>query len=214
MKIYGCRAQLIGDSIMALPILNYLERLYPNSFKYWSIAKKVSQCLPLFINHPLINQIHVTSGEEGPEGKDFELINKCDLIINVNPQHPDNRFPNEFDIYSETWRMAGFPVEEYHNLTPEEQRPRLTKWFNITKYPKTIAIFPFAGYAREPKRSPSRHWYVKVLFPELYKMGYSIFHFGHEAEPTLDYESRDKKYVRFTHLPLFDQIKMANGCEC
>jgi len=207
MKIYGCRAQLIGDAIMALPILTYLEKKYPNSFKYWSVAKKISQAVSLFINHPLINQIHVTRGLEGPEKDDYILINSCDLILNVNPQHPDARYPNDFNIYEETFRMAGFSIEEYNTLSEEEKRPKLVKWFDVKKHPNAIALFAFAGYNRQPFRNPSIEWYNDLIV-ELNKMGYYVFQFGHDTESHFYNIS-----WRFNNQSYFEQIKMALGCD-
>jgi ADP-heptose:LPS heptosyltransferase len=205
-KIYGIRAQLIGDTIMALPILNYLEKIYPNSFKYWSIAKKTAQASQLYKNHPLIDEIHITQGNEGPEGSDFELINNCDLIINVNPQHPDGRFPNDFNIYEETFRMAGFDVKEFHNLTTEEQRPKLNRWFQTERNKNTIGIWPCAGYGTQNKRNPSREWYSKLI-KELLSQNYTILQFGHPIDYKFDFTNSNYKIA--TNLSFFDQIKLS-----
>jgi ADP-heptose:LPS heptosyltransferase len=64
MKIWGVRSGMIGDMIMALPILNWLEQIYPHSYKYWVIGQRFSQALPLFINHPMIDKIHILKTAE------------------------------------------------------------------------------------------------------------------------------------------------------
>ena len=208
-KIFGVRGSMLGDSIMALPVLNYLEKIYPNSYKYWSLAKKYSQLSQIYLNHPLIDKIQITDGDEGMCPGDIRIANSCDLVINTMPNHTREDWFNHYNIYEETFMMAGFPLEEYRNLSPDQQRPKLEKWFNIEKFSKKIAIFPFAGYNRESKRSPSVLWY-KELCSELSGLGYWIFHFGHFNEPLLEY---NYPYTNFTKLPLFDQIKMALGCD-
>lgn len=205
-KIFGVRGSMLGDSIMALPVLNYLEKIYPNSYKYWSLARKYSQLSQIYLNHPLIDKIQITDGDEGMCPGDIKIAKTCDLVINTMPNHTREDWFNYYNIYEETFMMAGCPLQEYHNLLPEQQRPKLEKWFNIEKYNKTIAIFPFAGYSREPRRSPSALWY-KELSVQLRNLGYKIFHFGHELEPKIDADQD----LRF--LPLFDQIKMALGCD-
>lgn len=211
-KCFGMRSGLIGDSIMALPILNYLELKYPNSYKYWTIDKKCSQAAPIYFNHPLIDKILITEQNESVGPKELEIAKQCDVIINPSPSHPLGDFwPNHRNIYEETWMMAGLFLKDYHNLPPEQQRPKLEKWFNIEKREKSIALFPFAGYAKEGKRSPSLHWYRELMW-ELQGLGYSICHFGHFNEPSLG-DEYTKGYVNLTNQPFFEQIKLALGCD-
>lgn len=216
-KIFGVRSGLIGDSVMALPILNHLEKLHPDSYKYWLLDKKCSQAAPIYFNHPLIDKILITEQNEGVGPKELEIANNCDAAINPSPAHPlGEDWPNHRNIYEETWIMAGFPLEEYHNLPIEQQRPKLEKWFNIESPSvgnhgrKTIALFPFAGYGREPKRSPSVKWYNELL-DYLLNDNYEVFHFGHSSEPYI--KIGHPYYCRCTHEPFFEQIKMALGCD-
>ena len=55
---------------MGLPILNYYEKKYPGSYKYWVIQKKCAQCAPLYFNHPLIDRIKIT--DEWDEFGDYD----------------------------------------------------------------------------------------------------------------------------------------------
>lgn len=216
-KVWGVRQSLIGDSIMALPILNYIEKSFPNSFKYWQIARKCSQSASLYFNHPLIDKIVISDCDEGMGPKDIEIAKTCDVFFNTMPPHPmEQDWPNYRNIYEETWVMAGLPLAEYHKMTPEEQRPKLYKWFNVEKRkPKTIAIWPCAGYGNENKRNPSKEWYNKLI-EELNHNGYHVLIFGHPK----DYSFReylflgsDYYFAVENHLPFFDQIKMTLGCD-
>lgn len=211
-KIFGVRSGILGDTIMSLPILNWLENNYPNSYKYFLIDKKCSQFAQGYFNHPLMDKILITEKDEGMGSREIEIANSCDIVINPSPSHPfGDSWPNFRSIYEETWIMAGLPLNEYHGLPSEQQRPKLSCWFNVTKYPKTVAIFPFAGYNREPKRSPSVAWYTK-LFHELAARKFKVFHFGHFTEHRFFWPDTGF-YHNFTELPFFEQIKMAVGCE-
>lgn len=212
-KIWGVRFSLAGDLVMALPVLNYLEIKYPNSYKYWVIAKKCSQFSSIFLNHPLIDSIRITEGEESLGSRDCEIMNSCNLILNIAPQHPDGMptttkqscWWNFFNIYQETFRMAGFNVEEYQKLPIDLQYSKLEKWFDTPKINKTIAIFPFTSYGLNA-RSPSVNWWHSMV-EKISKLGYTIFHFGGEKEPDIN------SHHRLTDLTIFEQIKIALGCD-
>ena len=103
--------------------------------------------------------------------------------------------------------MAGLPLSEYHALPPEEQRPRLVKWFNVEQLPKVIAIWPCAGYGIENKINPSQAWYSKLI-KGLNQMGYQVYQFGHPRDFTLEGAAKDMR-----HLSFFDQIRASVGCD-
>ena len=65
IKIFGGRGSLIGDTIMFLPALNILEKLFPNSYKIFPISQKTSYSAVFFLNHPLIDKIHILEKWEG-----------------------------------------------------------------------------------------------------------------------------------------------------
>lgn len=208
-RIFLARQSLIGDVIMSTPMLNYFERLYPGSYKVFHLARKCSQMAPLLFNHPLIDKLLITDCDEGFGPNDYAEMAKCDIVINTMPPHESHSshdWPQNFNIYEETWIMAGLPLEEYHKLPPEEQRPKLVKWFNVEPSPKTIALWPCAGYGVENKRNPSQSWY-KTLVEYLNTAGYRVLQFGHPRDFTVD-GSQDMR-----HLGFFEQIKMSVGCD-
>jgi len=219
-KVFGIRGSLIGDSIMALPILTFVEKQFPNSYKYWQIAKKCSQAAPLYFNHPLIDKIVISDCNEGMGPKDTEIAKGCDVVFNVMPQHPlQQDWPNYRNIYEETWVMAGLPMEYYNSLTAEEKRPKLYKWFDIEKQPKkTIALWPCAGYGRENTRNPSEKWYLSLI-TLLSKEGYNVIQFGHPNDYNFNKTINAQKewfkinFNCFNGLPFFEQIKMSLGCD-
>lgn len=210
------RAQLIGDQLCALPIARYFKKLYPQSHLIWPVAKKVSQIAPIYLNCPWIDEIYVMDGQESWQSeRDLAKLKSADYAMDVNPQHPDSRYPQEFCIYSETWRMAGLNYGIWKSLTDDEKQPQLTKWWNpLNKFPqdrKTIGIWPQAGYSRENKRNPSKQYWVKLI-NQLQQLKYDIVQFG--AESDWEFSSTDTlcQVKRFNHLSLFDQIKLSLEC--
>jgi ADP-heptose:LPS heptosyltransferase len=206
MKIWGIRQGMIGDSIMSLPVLNFLEKKYPGSYKFFVIGKKFSQSAPLYINHPLIDKIHILQNDETLGPKDEEIKNSCDIVININPQHKFVDWYSKYSCVEETFQMAGFGLEELKKLPLEDQAPRLYKWWKesseINK--NYIAIFPFAGYGKISKRSPSQNWWRNFLKKII--DNYKILHFGSDNEPVL---SNHENYHKLTHLSFFDMIKLS-----
>lgn len=207
-KIWGMRGSLIGDNLMALPLLTLLEKMYPGSYKYWQVARKGSQMVPLLLNHPLIDRLVISDCNEGMGLNDIAIFNECDLRFNVMPNHPlEQDWPNYRNIYEETAVMSGFTMEQYNLLTEDEKRPRLVKWFNIEKQqPKTIALWPCAGYGNENTRNPSKKWY-EGLIHILSFLNYNVIQFGHPNDFHIN-NAIDKRA-----LPFFDQIKMSLGCD-
>lgn len=207
-KIWGVRSGLLGDMVMAIPLLTLLEKKYPGSFKYWQIARKCQQGEPLFHHHPLINQIVISDCEEGQGPKDLEIMKTCQVVLNTTPQHRDDRFPNFRNIYEETAHMAGFSEDEYNLLTEDEKRPKLVKWFDIENLgPKTISFWPVAGYAKWHSRNPSRQWYEKLL-SMLYAEGFTIYQCGHPNDYTF---APHPQHIDCRYFPFFDQIKKSLG---
>jgi len=204
MKIWGVRSSLIGDSVMALPILEVLEKKYPNSYKYYCIAKKCQQCSKLFANHPLINEIKISDYEESLGESDFEIIKNCDLVINVSPPHPQEQdWYNYRNCVEETALMAGINPLEVKNI-----KPRLYLEKDIKKLNNTIAIWPFAGYGQGIERSPNLDWW-KNLFTELNNNNYKILHCGTNNEPEIGF---GENYTKITNLEFIEQIYTSLGC--
>ena len=177
-KIWGIRSGLIGDTIMALPVLNHLEKLYPNSYKYFSIAKKCSQAAPIYFNHPLIDRIKITDFAEQEGETDTAIVKECDVVINTTPPvYESGHWFNVRGQVEECFLMAGFSKDEFDNLDKEEKKPYLNLWFDTNKKEKTIAIWPFAGYGKWLSRAPSEQWWREII-EDLIKQGWSIAHFG------------------------------------
>ena len=217
-SIWGMSYGIIGDLIMALPMLTYFEKKYPNSYKYWVIDKKCAQCAPIYFNHPLIDRIKITDEWTSFGPQDQNLMNTCDIIIPKGAQHDIPDYYNYRSKVEETARMNGI-IDITDILTEDEMKPKLYKWFDVglpkvtstyaktpikdkTIYGNNIAIWPFAG---SPGRSPTPQWW-NLLIDNLIKRGYTVYHYGLPSDPIL---SELKGYRTFPELSYFAQIKAA-----
>lgn len=222
-KIFAGRQSLFGDIVAYLPFLTYLEKTYLDSYKIYSLAKKCSQFIPFLINHPLIDKILITKEQEGLKYEEMLFAKSCNLFYNPNPALTDNSYFNKKSLIEETFLMNEliksnlivdhnynenlFRQDQWNSLTAQEKKPFLNQWFDIDKQEKTIAIWPFAGYAnRDNKRSPSIDWWIKMVCL-LNKEGYKVLHFGHSSNPII------KDTINLTKLNLFDSIKTTLGCD-
>jgi ADP-heptose:LPS heptosyltransferase len=209
------RAQMIGDQICALPIARHFKKLFPESHLIWPTANKVKQIAPIYYNCEWIDEIYITDGKEGVESKrDYEKMRSATYIMEINPQHPDNLYPRHFNIYSETWRMAGLDIRIWDNMTEEERRPQLKKYWEPVRKDfskKIIGVFCQAGYSAQNARNPSLQYWESLLEP-LIQQGFFIYQFGGEKDWQL-YGGKNPSVLRLNGLPFFDQIKEALECD-
>lgn len=211
-KVLGVRQSLIGDCICAIPILNWIELKYSNSYKYWHLSRKCAQAAPIFFGIDLIDKIIITDCDEGFGPKDVELAKTCDLVFNTMPPHPFGElWHNDRTIYEETWVQAGLPLFEYHNLLKDLQKPKLHKWFNINKLDKTVILHCYAGYGFDNHRSFGQE-YSEQLILNLIKLGYNVIRLGHPREPIFFNDiGFGNKYKDLRHLSFIEQIQLTLG---
>jgi len=221
-KIWGVRGGLIGDTIMALPTLEYLKRKHPNSYVNWVIHKKCSQAAPIYINQKNIDKIHITEGWESLGKYDSEIKSSCDIQINEMPPVVDHFSFNKISCVEIVANMAGYFDIDFSG---DKRFPKLEKWWvnpstqnnpvnhgysqNKTELPKenfTVGILPFAHYGQVPERSPTKEWW-DVVCDMLIKSDYETRHFGWGTEPKFN------GVLRYTNHSYFEQIKLALECD-
>lgn len=219
MKILCGRSGMLGDTLAALPVATYFRKKYPNAQIIWPIGKRFAQGAPLYLNHPDIDTVFIFDGDEKPTSKrDWNMVKSCDIVINPTPEHPDNRYPRERNIYLETFLMAGLTMDNWNELTEDEKIPKLVKWWKEPevkkgerKFIKTLAYWPQAGYGKENKRNSSLEWRKKFLV-ELVEYGPFLVHqFGSENDDRLDAGWPHVQDCR--KLSFFDQIKKSLECD-
>lgn len=221
-KIWGMSYGLIGDLIMGLPMLEYFEKKYPGSYKYWVIEKKCALSAALYFNHPLIDRIKITDEWGGFGDTDRKLMGACQVkTTSENWKHSRPDWYNFINCVEETAIIAGV-----HDLTEilskDEMTPQLHQWFDTgvpdvkcntysKKYiprldasDKNISIWPFAsGTGGKISRSPSVGWWTTMI-NMINDNGYTVHHFGHPNEPAL---STSVLYTHHKELSYFEQVK-------
>lgn len=219
------RASMIGDSLAALPTARFVKKYAENPCITWAIGKKCASFAPLLLNHPDLDKIFITDGLEGLESeRDFAEFHSHPYRLNLNPQHPDNLYPSQRNIYFESFLMAGFTEAQWDFLTEDEKIPKLVKWWQPTKRlfgdKKTVFVVGFPNFNTESKRSVSRK-YLEQLVLKLVESGYCIVQSGGEQDPVWfsDWDvsegfSVDRtNYKRVNELSFFQQIQIANECD-
>lgn len=218
LRVFGVRGSRLGDQCMAIPAYAWCRRRWPDCYTHWQIARRhAAAALPLWANHPLIDQLVVSDCEEGMGPRDTAIANTCHVRFNVMPEHPDGdrNWASTYTIWEETWRMAGLPIEEYHALPLYDRRCHLTQWFEVERQLKgTIAIWPASNYGTKQawhSRFPSRHWMADLVARLLHE-GYGVMQCGHPN----DYADEGEALwgtIPARHLAFMDQIKLSLGCD-
>ncbi len=210
LRCFGVRGSLVGDSIAALPVYAYVRKHYPDAVTFWQVARKCVQAAPLFYNHHLISTLVISDCNEGVGMRDKAIAATCDVVFDVMPQHPEgDDWPNRRNVYHETARMAGLTDAQWGELTPEEQQPSLTQWFETVRTPKGIAIWPGSRQGeKENRRNPPYEWWQQLCL-RLSGEGYAVYQCGHPND-LKDYSPLGRD-VR--ELSLVDAITLSLGCD-
>ncbi len=221
IRVFGFRGSQIGDTVMAAPLMAWCRKRWPDCYIYWQVARKHSHAVPLWYNHPLIDQLVISDGNEGMGPRDIAIAQKCNVVFNVMPEHPEPQvvWPNVRSIWAETFLMAGLPLSEYHSLSPYDQRAHLAQWFEVEKRPrKTIALWPCAQYGQVQAwhpRNASYYWYERLVAALRWDLGLDVYQMGHPNDfpggaPLVGERGITDKDLR--HLSFMDQIKFSLGC--
>lgn len=182
IRVWCGRSDLIGDTVMALPMLHFLEHSFPDSYKYWSILRKCSQAAPLYLNHPLIDKVVVSDFDEGFGENDAAVFESCGIRIPTRPQHKYNDWYNKYSMLKETWLMAGLKEVDFDNMSESERTPKLYPWWQGADKNMAIVVHCFAGYGRDNHRSPSKAWWERMI-TQLVNDGNKVIRVGHPNEP-------------------------------
>ena len=212
-KIWGVRSGLIGDIVIALPVVSYMKQEHPDSYFNFVIDRAHSQCAPLFYNHPLIDRIKITDKKKGYGEEDLKIINSCDIVFDCAPPSlPPFWWNTEgLNLIHATWVMAGLKIEDYHSLPDDLKLPKLYRWWD--KQPmsgKNIALWPIASYkGGDMARNPSvQQW--KEITSKLVKEGYNIFQFGWHENPEV---GDGDNYENCSQKSFIEQIQKSLDCD-
>ena len=241
MKIWGTSFGLIGDLIMSLPQLTYFEKKYPGSYKYFGIHQKISQCAPLFFNHPLIDKIHISGEWSTFNENDYSIASKCDVVTTkINHSHKkilDRIHPDREDWYNvrsciqENALMSGISDLDVE-IDKSQQIPYLIKWFDVgfeVEQKKGAYTFEKVqsinlNYTLSNSiaiwpfagygRSKNRNpneEWWTKLIKKFTDNKINVYHFGYFKEPNLS--DNTNLYHKLTDLDFFSQIKISLGAK-
>ncbi len=213
MRILAGRASILGDTVMVLPLLNVLNKLYKNPIIDFPIAPKCVQAAPLYLFDKRINSIIKTQNSEYLTEEEWGNESKYDLIIDCFPKHPrEQDWYNYRDCISESILMCGERYYEVFKTLPEDQqKPKLNRWWDngeINK--KTIAIHTTAGYSQGKNRSPSYNWWFELV--NQLKLNFEVKQFGHPNDERIG-DSLMNEVEDYRNLSLFSQVQEAVKCE-
>jgi len=184
--IFAGRAQLLGDLVTSISILNILKKKYPESHITWPVAKKTRSAIQFIQNHPLIDDIIVSEDDEGNIYKFHEEVfhqaqDKLpfDVQINCNPQARYGWYNiADAHLLKENCLIAGFTEEDYDSLPENEQIPKLYTNDVVIDRAPFITIQTTAGYGQDIKRSPSLTWWGSLVS----KINLDIVQIGHPQD--------------------------------
>lgn len=213
VKIWGVRPSLIGDTIISLPVVNYMKKKYPNSYFYFVVDKKHAHSIDLYKNNPLIDEIRITEKEDGYGEGDLEIMKSCDIVFDCRPPslHPYWWNFKGLNLITTNWMMADLPLEDYFEMPKEMRYPRLYRWWD--KKPmsgdKNISLWPIANYdGKDGLRNPTiEQW--EYIVSKLIEEGYTIHQFGWHENPSVGI---GENFYNWQHLSFMDQIKKSLDC--
>jgi ADP-heptose:LPS heptosyltransferase len=223
-RIWLGRGTMLGDILSTIPVAVYLKKCYPNSYIIWAMGKKSASGAMLYLNHEAINEIFITDGPEDLQSdRDFKKYKSCDIHFSLNPQHPPGSiYPKSGDIYRESFLMQGLSNEKYDSMSDEDKIPKLVKWWNPVKRPfgaqKTVFFTGRPNFGKESKRCVSTEYNLKLV-QKLMSLGYAVIQSGGENDPAWfenwkENPNDDYRYLRVNERSFFDQIQIANECDC
>lgn len=222
LRVWGVRGSRLGDTCMAAPTLAWLRQRFPDCYTHWQIARRHAEAgVPLWLNHPLIDQIVVSDCEEGMGPRDIAIAETCQIRFNLMPEHPDGdrNWATRYTIWEETWRMAGLPIGEYRALSAYDQRCHLTQWFEVERQPKrSIALWPASNYGVRQdwhSRYPSRQWMMNLVF-RLEAEGYHIIQCGHPKDYANEggpLACRATSVLDARQMSFVEQVRLSLGCD-
>ena len=186
MKICGFNAGLFGDLILNTTLCKTVKELYPDSQLTFCWHRDYANILPLFYNHPNIDNFHILEGknmDDYPCQKDLDFYRKenFDIIYTPLPQHLDNFWYRHTHMADE--------IHNFYNLPhPTNKQAFLNKWFNLLDgYDKvvTASVFASGNHPNQLARTFSLNKIIEI-FDNIEKLGYRIIRLDTRFEAQLE----------------------------
>jgi ADP-heptose:LPS heptosyltransferase len=200
VRAIGFNLGLRGDILMSTVAARSFKQEYSNSHLTLGVASQFKDLLPLFHDHPYFDSNHVyESYDNWPSPRDMEYIKSVgfNFAFDGKPMHRDGKWWELRHQYAEAAHMVGLNV-------PDDIRPTMNRWFNISSRPDTIALAPFGGNGGVNDKALSivqAQGIVDWLLAHRWK----VVHLGAPNEPDLVGAPRPR-------LSYFDAVRLMLGC--
>lgn len=184
IKGIGMLAGQVGDSILCTVAVRAFKEVYPDSTFTFAVAEQYAGVLPLFINHPLIDDLHTWTGYDNPRwpaADDLAYIKwrGYDWVANAMAPHSQPDWYNHRTYGQEACVRFGLPI-------PEDQSYALVPWMRLRKDCSkvvTLSLFPSKGQQMAKGLLVSQ---AEKLCQDLRAMGYDPVQLGGRYEPKLE----------------------------
>ena len=101
---------------MSLPQLNYFKNKYKDIYVNFVIHKKISYCAPLFLNHPLIDKIHISGEWSSFNENDYRLASNCD-IVTTKIDHLNKKILDRDHLFEKDWYNFKTCIDENASMS-------------------------------------------------------------------------------------------------
>ena len=183
MKAIGFLGGQFGDLVIMTVCCRAFKRAYPDGHLTFAVAAKYRDILPLFFNHPLIDDFHVWEGYDTAwptaADKEYTQWRGYDMVCNAIAQHTRPDWYNHHHYAEEACLRFGLspPVDLSYELAP------WTKPFEDCQRVVTLSLFPSGGQQMH-KTMPVTE--CEKLCAELKSKGYTPIQLGGRLEVKLE----------------------------
>lgn len=153
IRAIGFAQGQLGDLIIQTVACRAFKEQYPGSHLTFGIAEKYRDAMPLFINHPYIDDFHIWDGYDNwPSSIDKEYLEfkKFDMVFNAMPPHTRQDWYNYHTYAEENCLRFGLKVPNSRNYWLRYEncmgRKKETKQVTLSLFPsnnqlsKTIPV--------------------------------------------------------------------------
>lgn len=203
IKAAGFLLGQFGDLVIQTVVCRAFKQKYPDSYLTFTIGDRYKDILPLFFNHPDIDDFHIYEGYDNwPSPNDIEYLKykKFDLVFDGKAS------PTRHDWYNHYHYAQEHCLE--HGLTPPDDLSYyLKRWFSLyDNYNNiiTLSLFPSKGTQLDKGMLIEQ---AEILCLDLKKNGYQPIQLGGRFEIKLENaENPDFSFLEATRTMLSSKL--------
>lgn len=206
MRFYALNQGQAGDLVINTVAARLFKKVLPNDTLIMNVNKRYIDLVPLFLNHPHIDGVHIWDGYDKFSEIDMKWKNSLrdGVIMNPMPPHSRNDWYLHYHQAEECCYQNGLLITDLLN---GDFSCHLNPWFDIPHFSKHIAFAPFAGFYNKGNKKKLTTENAQKIANMIVDMGYVPLQIGGPDEPLLD----------GCELPLdktfFGSVKYMLGCK-